>query len=95
MDFYERKCSGGGLGNKKGVAIHLKMEAKLISNLSVFNFSLFWAGEKDQQLFGGRTGRQIGGGGQTGRQAKADRQTDRRSGLGLGLVLPIESMGFY
>ena len=36
LDFYERKCNGGGLGNKKWLAIYLRMVAKLISNLSVF-----------------------------------------------------------
>ena len=36
MDFSERKCSGDGLGNKKGLAIYLKTVAKLISKLSVF-----------------------------------------------------------
>ena len=52
------------------------MVAKLILNLSVFNLSLFWTGEKDPRSFGGRTDRQTGGGGQTGRQATVDRQTD-------------------
>ena len=36
VDFCKSKCSGGGLGNKKGLSIYLTMVAKLISNLSVF-----------------------------------------------------------
>ena len=36
MNFSKRKCSGDGLGNKKGLAIYLKTVAKFISNLSVF-----------------------------------------------------------
>ena len=72
MDFYERKCSGGGLENKKWLTIYLRMVAKLIQICLFF----FWAGEKKthDRWADGQTDRQTGGGGQTDRQT--DRQTD-------------------
>ena len=76
MDFSDRKCCEDGLGTKKSLSYYRKMAVQMILNLSVFNFSLFWTGEKDPRSFSGRTDRQTGGGGQTSRQAKADRQTD-------------------
>ena len=57
MDFSDRKCCEDGLGTKKSVNYYRKMAVQLILNLSVFNFSLFWTGEKDPRLFGGRTDR--------------------------------------
>ena len=77
MDFSYRKCCEDGLGTKTSVSYYWEMAVQIILNLSVFNFSLFWTGEKDPRSFGGRTDRQTGGGGQTGRQATVDRQTDR------------------